>query len=55
LGCEVVVRVVDERNGLRGAVVKIHGRVIAVIPFRDEGSLKRVLDFCQSVSSYFLS
>jgi hypothetical protein len=44
LGYEVEVRVVDEESGLREAVDKIRGRVVAVIPFRDEESLKRVLD-----------
>jgi len=44
LGYEVVVRVVDEESGLREAVVKIRERVVAAIPFRDEESLKRVLD-----------
>jgi hypothetical protein len=29
---------------LKEAVVKIRGRVVAVIPFRDEESLKRVLE-----------
>ena len=44
MGYEVVVRVVDEESGLREAVVKIRGKVVAVIPFRDEHSLKRILD-----------
>jgi hypothetical protein len=32
------------RSGLREAVVKICGRVVAAIPFRDEESLKRILE-----------
>jgi hypothetical protein len=43
LGYEVEVRVVDE-SGLREAVVKIRGKVVAVIPFRDEESLKKILE-----------
>ena len=41
---EVEVRVVDEESGLREAVVKIRGKVVAVIPFRDKDSLKRILE-----------
>jgi hypothetical protein len=44
LSYEVEVRVVDEKSSLKEAVVKVHGKVVAVIPFRDEYSLKRVLD-----------
>jgi len=40
LGYEIEVRVVDEESGLREAVVKIRGRVAAVIPFRDEESFE---------------
>jgi hypothetical protein len=49
LGYEVEVRVVDEESGLREAVVKIRGKVVAVIPFRDEGSLKRVLEGVKAI------
>jgi hypothetical protein len=44
LSYEVEVRVVDEKSSLKEAVVKVHGRVVAVIPFRDKDSLKRILD-----------
>jgi hypothetical protein len=43
-GYEVEVRVVDEESGLREAVVKVRGKVVAVIPLRDEYSLKRILE-----------
>jgi hypothetical protein len=49
LGYEVEVRVVDEKSGLKEAVVKVHGRVAAVIPFRDEESLKRVLEGVKAI------
>jgi hypothetical protein len=48
---EVVVRIVDERGGLRVAVVKIRGKVIAVIPFRCEDSLKGVLEEVKAIKS----
>ena len=44
MGYEIEVRVVDEESGLKEAVVKIRGKVVAVIPFKDEESLKRVLE-----------
>jgi len=44
LSYEVEVRVVDEKSSLKEAVVKVHGRVVAVIPFRDKDSLKRILE-----------
>ena len=49
MGYEVVVRVVYEESGLREAVVKIRGRVVAVIPFRDEESLKRILESVKAI------
>jgi hypothetical protein len=49
LGYEIEVRVVGEESGLKEAVVKIRGRVVAVIPFRDEDSLKRVLEGVKAI------
>jgi len=49
LGYEVVVRVVDEKSGLKEAVVKIRGKIVAVIPFRDEDSLKRILEGVKAI------
>jgi hypothetical protein len=49
LSYEVEVRVVDERSGLREAVVKICGKVVAVIPFKDEDSLKRILEGVKAI------
>jgi hypothetical protein len=49
LGYEIEVRVVDEESGLKEAVVKIHGKVVAAIPFRDEGSLKRILEGVKAI------
>jgi hypothetical protein len=49
LGYEVVVRVVDEESGLREAIVKVHGKVVAAIPFRDEESLKRILEGVKAI------
>jgi hypothetical protein len=46
-----VVRVVDEKSGLREAVVKIRGKVVAVIQFRDEDSLKRILEGIKALKS----
>jgi hypothetical protein len=51
LGYEIEVRVVDEESGLREAVVKIREKVAAVIPFRDEESLKRILDGVKAIRS----
>jgi hypothetical protein len=33
---------VNEKSGLKEAVVKTRGKVVAVIPFKDEDSLKRI-------------
>ena len=49
MGYEVVVRVVDEKSGLKEAVVKIRGKIVAVIPFRDEDSLKRILEGVKAI------
>jgi hypothetical protein len=49
LGYEVEVRVVDEKSSLKEAVVKICGKVLAVIPFRDEDSLKRILEGVKAI------
>ncbi|MCC6017226.1 MAG: hypothetical protein LM582_09345 [Desulfurococcaceae archaeon] len=46
---EVEVRVVDEKSGLKEALVKIRGKVVAVIPFRDEYSLKRILEGVKAI------
>jgi hypothetical protein len=51
LGFEVEVRVVDEESGLREAVVKIRGKIVAVVPFKDEDSLKRILDGVKVIRS----
>jgi hypothetical protein len=34
---------------LKEAVVKIRGKVVAVIPFRDEYSLKRILEGVKAI------
>ena len=44
-----MVRIVDEKSGLKEAVVKIRGKVVAVIPFRDEDSLKRILESVKAI------
>lgn len=49
MGYEIEVRVVDEESGLREAIVKVRGRVVAVIPFKDEDSLKRVLEGVKAI------
>jgi hypothetical protein len=36
---------------LKEAVVKIHGKVVAIIPFRDEDSLKRILESVKAIRS----
>ena len=46
-----MVRVVDEKSGLREAVVKIRGKVMATIPFKDEDSLKRILEGIEALKS----
>jgi len=51
LGYEVKVRVVDEKSGLKEAVVKVCGKVVAIIPFRDEDSLKRILEGVEAIRS----
>jgi hypothetical protein len=54
LGYEVEVRVVDEKSSLREAVVKVRGKIVAVIPFRDEDSLKRILELLQGSENLWL-
>jgi pilus assembly protein TadC len=51
LSYEVVVRVVDEKSGLKEAVVRIRGKVMATIPFKDEDSLKRILEGIKALKS----
>ena len=51
LGYEVEIRVIDEESGLREAVVKIRGKIVAVVPFKDEDSLKRILDGVKVIRS----
>jgi hypothetical protein len=51
LGYEVEVKVIDEKSGLKEAVVKVREKVVAIIPFRDEDSLKRVLEGVKAIRS----
>jgi len=44
LGYEIEIKVIDESNGLKEAIVKIREGMVAVIPFRDEVSLKETLE-----------
>ena len=51
MGYEVEVKVIDEKSGLKEAVVKVREKVVAIIPFRDEDSLKRVLEGVKAIRS----
>jgi hypothetical protein len=51
LSYEVEVKVIDEKSGLKEAVVKVCEKVVAVIPFRDEDSLKRILESVKAIRS----
>jgi len=51
LGYEVEVKVIDEKSGLKEAVVKVREKVVAIIPFRDEDSLERILESVKAIRS----
>jgi hypothetical protein len=51
LGYEVEVRVVNEKGGLREAIIKVRGKVVAMVPFKDEDSLRRILEGVKAIRS----
>ena len=51
MGYEVEVKVIDEKSGLKEAVVKVREKVVAIIPFRDEDSLERILESVKAIRS----